>query len=161
MKEVLLVDDFDNIIWYKRRDKLDKSDTVRVSVLNIINSNWDTLLSRRSFLKKNNPWEWWPAVSWMNEVWETYEMNVKKETKQEIWIDITNLEKIRKIRLKTNVWIIATFFQSLVNLSENWFSPDMKEVIEIKWFSKKEIQKILDNSSNIFLTELLREEFKI
>lgn len=160
MKEVLLVDDSDNIIWYKKRDKLDESDIVRVSVLNIINSNWDTLLSRRSFSKKNNPWECWPAVSWMNEVWETYEMNIRKETKQEIWVVLGNLERITKIRLKTNVSIIATFFQSLLDLSEGWFSPDMKEVIEVKWFSKKEIQKILDNSSNIFLTELLKGEFK-
>lgn len=156
MGEVILVDKNDNIVWYKNRNNLSNSDIVRVSVLNVINSQWDTLLSRRSFLKKNNPWEWWPAVSWMNEKWESPEQSIIKETKQEIGINLYNLERITKINLKTNLNIVSIFFESIVDLPESDFVPDQKEVIEVKWFTKKDLQKILDKSSNIFLTSPLK-----
>ncbi|MCF7834945.1 NUDIX domain-containing protein [Candidatus Gracilibacteria bacterium] len=156
MGEVILVDKNDNIVGYKNRNNLSNSDIVRVSVLNVINSQGDTLLSRRSFLKKNNPGEWGPAVSGMNEKGESPEQSIIKETKQEIGINLYNLERITKINLKTNLNIVSIFFESIVDLPESDFVPDQKEVIEVKWFTKKDLQKILDKSSNIFLTSPLK-----
>jgi len=85
-QKIIIVNENDNIIWYKKRWTLLSSDIYRVSALLIKNSKWEFLLAQRKFTKKNNPWEWYFSVAWTVDKWETYDINMSKEIEEEIWI---------------------------------------------------------------------------
>ncbi len=53
--EIIIVNEKDEIIWYKKRWTLEKEDIYRVSALWLINSKWEILLAQRAFTKKHHP----------------------------------------------------------------------------------------------------------
>jgi isopentenyldiphosphate isomerase len=91
-KEIIpIVNEKDEIIWYKERWTLKfPEDIYRISSLWLENSKWEVLIAQRSLAKENQPWIRWPATAWTNAKWETYESNIIKEAKEEIWLELKN-----------------------------------------------------------------------
>jgi len=88
---ITLVDENDNIIWYRERWTLEfPKDIYRISALRLENPKWEVLIAQRSFKKKNQWWVRWPAVSWTVNKQENYEQNIIKETQEEIWLNLIN-----------------------------------------------------------------------
>lgn len=159
----IIVDENNNIIWYKKKKNMKKNDIYRVSSLWIKNSKWEVLLAQRSFKKSHNPWQWWPAVSGTLEKWETYDDNIIKETEEEIWLKVT-IDDIQKKDLTKKVWEYTYFGQSylwIFDLDINKFKIQEEEVEQIKWRSVDELQKRIRENPKMFLSNFWERVEKI
>jgi len=153
--DVTIVDQEDNIIWYKKRWTLDSSDIYRVSALRVTNSIWEILLAQRKWTKKKSPGKRWPAVAGTNEKWESYDSNILKETMEEIWITDKNIQKAHKTKRfssKNNYFLQRYTLKTDRKLDE--FTPSESEVEQIKRFSKNELLKLIENQPDIFVRGL-------
>ena len=86
--EIIIVNEIDEVIEYKKRDELAPLDIYRVSALWITNSHGEILLAKRHHTKDHHPGKWDPAVSGTVEKKRggTYDENIIKETEEEIGI---------------------------------------------------------------------------
>ena len=74
---------------------------------------------------------------------ETPEMGLNRELNEELNISNINYEKIDIIKFPYNKFIFNVFYsEDLINLNDLQFQED--EVIQVKWFSKKEIIKLIE-----------------
>ena len=74
---------------------------------------------------------------------ETPEMGLNRELNEELNISNINYEKIDTIKFPYNKFIFNVFYsEDLINLNDLQFQED--EVIQVKWFSKKEIIKLIE-----------------
>lgn len=140
-KQTIIVNEKDEIIWYKYRKDIKSEDIYRVSALVIRNSKQEFLLAQRSFNKKNDPWVWSLSVAWTIEKGETYDENIIHEIKEEIGIKNINLEKIDKLRIYGKHNFFCQFFKAKLDLEIEDFIIEEKEIVQIRWFSKDEIKK--------------------
>jgi len=138
-QKIIIVNENDNIIWYKKRWTLLSSDIYRVSALLIKNSKWEFLLAQRKFTKKNNPWEWSFSVAWTVDKWETYDINISKEIEEEIWIFNLKYEKIDKLRIYWKHNFFCQYYISKLDEKLDYFKIQEEEVEAIRWFSIDEI----------------------
>ncbi len=146
-----IVNEQDEIIGYKDRDDKDPKDICRVSGLWITAPSGDILLAQRSFSKKRDPGLWGPAVAGTVEEGETYETNIIKEAKEEI--GLSGLKPIigPKIRRSTSHEYFVQWFMATVD--QNYpFKKQDEEVEALRWFTKKEILKLLKEKPEIFLS---------
>ncbi len=141
-----LVDENDNIVWYKERWKLEHwKDIYRISALRLENSKLEVLIAQRSFKKKNQPWIQWPAVSWTVNDKETYEQNIIKEAEEEIGLKLINY----KVWIKEFVHATKNnnrkyFRQRFIAKSDkniNEFVLQKEEVETVRRISKEDLQK--------------------
>lgn len=154
MKKIIIVNEKDEIIWYKHRWTLNHSkDLFRVSALWIKNSKWDILLAQRSFKKAHNPWKWWPAVEWTNEEWETYDSNIIKRSYEEIWIEYNSPVPFKKL-ISWNYPHYHQWFLMVVDKEIYEFKLQKDEVEQIKWFSKEELLKELETNPDNYLVSI-------
>lgn len=159
MKEdIIIVNEKDEIIWYKERWTLDSEDIYRVSALWITNSKGEVLLAQRAFTKKHHPGVWWPAVAWTIEKWETYESNIIKETEEEI--GVVNITPITYKKIKTKSiynhftqWFLLKLDKDIVE-----FKKQDEEVEALKWFSKDELLDWFKTDPKMFLKSM-NEDF--
>ena len=96
--KTIIVNENDEIIGYKGKGTLEKSDIYRVSALWIQNSKGDILLAQRKLTKKHSPGKWGPAVAGTNDEGESYESNIIKETEEEIGLKGYGFKKRDKFR---------------------------------------------------------------
>lgn len=140
-KDVIIVNELDEIIWYKKRWTIKSEDIYRVSALLIKNSKWEFLLAQRSFTKKNDPWKWSVSVAGTIEEWEEYDTNIIKEIEEEIWVyDL----KITKAFKKLITWyhnFFCQFYTAKCDKNINEFKIQEEELKAIRWFSFEEIMK--------------------
>lgn len=152
-----IVNENDDIIWYKERKDILEEDIYRVAALLIINSNNQILLAQRSLNKKLWPWLWWVSVTGTLAWDESYEDCIIRETEEELWIKITKPQKLDKIRMK---WRFDN------NYFTQWFKIEMdldikdlvicqEEVEQVKWFSKEEIINNISNNPDSFTDWLI------
>jgi isopentenyldiphosphate isomerase len=153
--KIPIVDENDNLIEYMERSEADKNKSLiyRVSYLWITDTEGNIFLARRAFNKNHNPGKWGPAVAGTVEEGETYESNIIKETEEEIGIKIkdVNLKLGSKKRQKTDHNYFSQVFFLELPVGFNDFKIAKDEVAEVKWFSKEELKKELEENPDEFL----------
>ena len=83
--DIIIVDEDDAIIGYKRRDLITYNDIYRVSGLWLTDAKTgDVLIAQRKWTKKNDPGKWSAAAAGTNDKGETYEQNILKEAREEL-----------------------------------------------------------------------------
>lgn len=154
MTKIIIVNEKDEIIGHKERESLNLEDIYRVSALFVMNSKGDILLAQRSFNKKNSPGKWGPAVAGTNDVGETYTTNIIKEIKEEIGIEIKNPTPIFKKRsaLKNN-YFVQWYFE-IVDKDISEFTIQKEEVEKIKWLSKQDFFKEVEDINSEILNSM-------
>lgn len=152
---IIVVDDYDNIIGYKPRDIVDKEGLrYRVSVLWIENSKGEVLLAKRALTKTHQPGKWGPAVTGTVEEGESYEDNIIKESKEELGLNNINLKIGLKIKIDSKYKYFVQCFFTVIDKPIEYFKVQIEEVAKIKWFSKEELKKQLKLSPDEFVNSL-------
>ena len=147
--KIPIVNEKDEIIGYKEREKLDSEDICRASSLWITDKNGDILLVQRAFSKKTNPGMWGPAVSGIVEEDETYESNIIKEAEEEI--GLLGLKSVLgpKHRVSSSHEYFCQWYTAIVDRNYPFIKQD-EEVEEIRWFTKDEILKFVEEKPRMF-----------
>ena len=132
-----IVDENDNLIWYKEKWTVDHwKDIYRISALRLENSKWEVLIAQRSYSKKNQWWKRWPAVAWTVNDKENYQQNIVKESQEEIWLELKDYK----------TWI-KEFVHAKKNNNRKYFCQRFiattdKKVEEFK-LRKEEVEKVM------------------
>lgn len=160
--KIIIVDENNDIIGTKDRDKIQSGDIYRVSGLWITNSRGDILLAQRKFTKRNDPGKWGPAVAGTIEEGESYEANIIKEAYEELGLkDI----KPKSGQVRRN-YGIHNYFSQRFYLTCDRGIEDFKiaedEVEQIRWFERHELQKLIKEKPEMFIKSLQSwaDEFK-
>lgn len=150
--KIIIVDENDNIIAYKDRNSLKNEDIWRVSALWLTNSKGEVLMARRALDKIHNPGKWGPAAAGTLEEWETYDSNIVKETEEEIGLKNLEFKKDAKTKNSTGKQnYFCQWYTAQIDKSAEEFKIQKSEVAEVRWFSKEEIKKKLQENSNEFI----------
>ena len=152
--KIIIVNENDKIIGYKSINTLNQSDIYRVSALWIKNSKGDILLAQRAFSKKHDPGKWGPAVAGTVDKGETYDINIIKESEEEIGLKNFEFKKIKKIRIRNKYNYFCQWYIIVIDKNINEFKIQKKEVENLKWFSVKELIKELNNNPDKFLKSI-------
>jgi len=141
-----VVNEQDEIIGYKERDNRNPNDLVRATGLWITDKEGNILLAQRAFTKMHDPGLWGPAVGGTVEEDETYDSNIIKEAEEEIGLININFNFISKVHVYN---CIAQIYTAVVDRDYKFVKQD-EEVENIKWFSRDELKKLLEEKPEIF-----------
>lgn len=166
--QVIIVDKDNNVIGHKNRSELTTDDIYRVSAARITDEDGNILLGQRAWTKKKNPWKRWSSVAWTLEEWETYESNIIKEIKEEIWLDITIKDlNERPIEYHESWWWKNKSFTKQFTLrytgDKTILTKQDEEVEELRWFSPHELKGLVDQNHENFTPSIARklQEFSL
>ena len=140
-----VVNEQDEILGYKERENLEPEDICRVTSLWVTDKEGNILLAQRAFKKKTNPGMWGPAVSGTVEEGETYEENMKKEAQEEIGFVGFNSVLGPKFRRSTSHEYFVQWYTAVIDHNYSFKKQD-DEVEEIRWFTKEEILKFVEEN---------------
>ena len=144
-----VVNEQDEIIGYKERNDTVRGDICRVSSLWITDKDGDLLLTQRALNKKINPGMWGPAVSGIAEEGETYEENIIREAREEIGLEgFTPVCSVKK-RISTRHEYFVQWYTTIIDRNYPLKKQD-EEVEQIKWFTKSEIEKFVEEKPEMF-----------
>jgi len=148
-----VVNEQDEIIGYKDRKDRNLVEITRITGLWLWNEKGEVLLAQRAFTKSIHPGMWGPAVAGTVEEGETYESNIIKEAEEEI--GLKNLKPVLgpKLRRNSSHAYFAQWFTATVDSKYPLVKQD-DEVESLRWFSKEELLKALEDTPEIFLTSL-------
>lgn len=152
--EIIIVDQNDSILNYKKRGTLNKDDIYRVSGLWVTNSRGDILLAKRHHTKIHNPNKWGPAVSGTVEKGETYESNIIKETEEEIGLKNVKLKLGPKTETDSEYHHFTQWYFLNIDLDIDDFKIKEDEVEEIKWFSPEWLKTRLEKYPDEFVPRM-------
>ncbi len=102
-------------------------------------------MSRRALTKKHSPGKWGAAVDGTVEDGEDYETNILKEAEEEIGLKNIQPQLCKKRRIASAHNFFCQTFLLTLDKSVEEFKLQPEEVAEVKWFSKEELRKQLDN----------------
>lgn len=149
---IIIVDENDNIIAYKDRDGLKTEDIWRVSALWLTNSKGEILMARRGLDKIHNPGKWGPAAAGTVEEGETYDFNIIKETEEELGLKNLEFKKGSKTKNSTGKYnYFCQWYLAEIDKPANEFKIQESEVAEVRWFSKEELRRKLQESPSEFI----------
>lgn len=155
MEELIIVDEEDNVIGYKKRGTLSQEDIYRVAALWIESFDGKkVLLAKRALTKKKDPSLWGPAVAGTIEKGESYESNMIKETQEEIGLADISFKKFIKQRSIFPHNHFVQWFVFKIDKPLDFFNFNREEVAEIKWFTKKELFKLVEKDSKELIESL-------
>ncbi len=155
--KIPIVNEQDEVINYKDRNKITKDDIYRVAGLWVTNNQGDILLARRAFTKSHDPGKWGPAVAGTVEADETYESNIIKEAEEELGLVNLNLTTGPKYLSRGDKWTHFTqVFYAVIDSEFSEIVIDNAEVAEARWFSQKELAKELSDNPQDFLGAVQR-----
>jgi isopentenyl-diphosphate delta-isomerase len=156
--KIPIVNEQDEIIGYKDREDRNPNDICRITGLWLTDPDGKILLAQRSFSKKLSPGLWGPAVAGTVEEGETYESNIIKEAEEEI--GLIGLKPVigPKIRRSTNHECFAQWFTVVVDHNYPFKKQD-EEVEDVRWFTKDEILKLLEEKPEMFLINFQQYKF--
>lgn len=150
MTRIPVVNEQDEIIGYKDRKDILPSDIIRVAGAWIINEFGELLLARRALDKKSDPGLWSVSVAGTVEEGETYESNVVKEIGEEVDIFDVNpqyafsaMHSGKDFKIMTKSFILEIKKDTSIN-------PNPMEVMEVRWFSLDEVEKLLSAKPEMF-----------
>lgn len=155
-----IVNEQDEIIGYKEREDRSPGDIVRITAVWVTDIEGNILLAQRSFTKKWNPGKWGPGVTGTFEKDETYESNAYKETEEELGLKNIELKPVKKIIYTNGGGKKFCQIYSLVLPKDTEFNIQKDEVEQVKWFTKEELKKELEEKPEDFTEPaLMLEEF--
>lgn len=140
-----IVNEQDEIIGYKERDDRNPKDITRVSALWATDKEGNVLLAQRALNKKTNPGMWGPAVAGTVEEGETYEENIIKEAEEEIGLVGFKPVLGPKNRVSSSHEYFGQWYTAVVD-HDYPFKKQDKEVEEVRWFSKDQILKFVEEN---------------
>ncbi|MFA6073018.1 MAG: NUDIX domain-containing protein [Candidatus Woesearchaeota archaeon] len=154
-EQIPIVNEKDELLYYKERSMVTLDEIYRVSALWIENSKGQVLLAQRSFSKKQSPGKWGPAVAGTVEKGETYESNILKEAEEEIGVSGQIFTIAFKQRSSSDKY---DKFNQYFFLKLDWpieqFKINENEVAKLKWFNVDDLKKELDKNPELFVTSL-------
>ncbi len=111
MEKIIIIDENDEQIGTENIEKIDLKDIYRVSALWIENSQGEVLLAQRSFNKIKHSRKLGPVVAGTVRADEDYDLNIYKETEEEIGLTGETFMKAHKIRQtgKTDSFVSGIF----------------------------------------------------
>ncbi len=146
-----IVDEEDNILYYKDdKDRDAHKEVTRISGLWVSAPNGDVLLAQRGLNKKSGPGLWGPAAAGSVEEGETYESNIIKEAEEEIGLKDLKPTLGPKLRRSTSHEYFAQWFSVVVDRNYPFIKQD-NEVESIKWFTRDELVKLLNEKPEMFI----------
>lgn len=161
MAKIIIVNEKDEEIGLKERDKPGINGFRRISCLWLTNSNSKVLLAQRSFNKKLDPGKWGPAAAGTVEEGETYETNLVEEAEEEIGLKDFEYKKGPKLKIEDNVPRFAQYYFAEINKPIKDFKIQKEEVEKIKWISisqlEMDFQKHPENYT-VTVSKILKKE---
>lgn len=151
MSLTTIVNEQDEVIGYKSRDEIFPTDIYRVAALWVTNSKGDILLAQRAMSKKNDPGKWGPAVAGTVEEGETYDSNIVKEAFEEL--GLRDIQPIigPKVRMSGVHQYWLQWYSLVVDQPIEYFKPEPKEVMAIRWFTPGELKRDFEKDATLFL----------
>jgi isopentenyldiphosphate isomerase len=153
IEQSIIVNENDEIIGYKDRNKVKENDIFRISALWVENNNNEILIAQRSLKKEHNPGKWGSAVAGRNEKNETYEENIIKEAEEEIGLKNYKFKKAHKIKTKNNKFL--QWFTLVLDKDIKEFKLQKEEVEDIKWIKKEKLKKEINKDPEKFTSSLI------
>lgn len=143
--EIIIVDEDDNPIGYKRRDLIDHNDIYRVSGLWLADrKTGDVLLAQRKLTKKSDPGKWSAAAAGTNDKGETYEQNMLKEMREELGLTNIKLVKGPKQFIDNGKHRgFCQWFRAEVDKDSTEITIQEEELEGVKWMPVAELVKDL------------------
>lgn len=154
---ITIVNDQDEIIRYKERGTVEPEDIYRVSALWVTNSKGDILLAQRQLGKRHHPGMWGPAVAGTVDEGESYEENIIKEAAEEIGLKSIKPQKSIKQRVTLATGDHNHFTQwytLVVDKPAEDFTIQEEEVEQVRWFTRSELKKELQDRPEKYLKGL-------
>lgn len=152
MVEIIpIVNENDEIICYKDPKEVKPWDIKRISCIRIENSKGEVLIAKRSSTMERRPWKWWVAAGWCVDKWESYEDTMKREAKEELWIEIKNYKKSCKICYKST---FIQHFKAIMDVDIKELTLQKEEVDSAKWINKDELYKQCKENPDNFVPQL-------
>jgi isopentenyldiphosphate isomerase len=135
--DIVIVDENDTPIGYKRRDLIDHNDIYRVSGLWLTDlRSGDVLLAQRKWNKKNDPGKWSASAAGTNDKGETYEQNIKKEIFEELGlIDLELVVGPKQFIDDGGHRFFGQWFLSQVDKNSIKITIQEEELEGVKWIS--------------------------
>lgn len=153
-KQYIVVDENDTIVGYKeRKSDIDpQQEYYRVSALRLTNTRGEILIAQRSLKKSHSPGKRWPAVAGTVEKDESYEDNMIKEMREELWLVDIPIIAGKKVKRESSRKYFVQWFMATTDKDISEFTIEKPAVEAIKWISiddlKKDIEKNPDNYLN-------------
>jgi 16S rRNA (adenine1518-N6/adenine1519-N6)-dimethyltransferase len=142
-QRITIVDENDGIIGAETR-QLARRQGLRHRIVRVflINGAGQILLQRRSLTLADSPGKWDQSAGGHVDEGESYEEAARRETKEELGIELTGLRKVGKMYIERQAQdgYIRRFQTIFVAHYEGPMRPDKAEVAELKWLSTKEIK---------------------
>lgn len=150
-QRIVVVNDQDGVIGLKERGTLVQEDIYRVSALWITNSSGDILLAQRHFSKSHHPGKWGPAVAGTIDEGESYDENIVKEAEEEIGLKNIQPKKSQKIRVTGERNHFTQYYTLTIDQPADQFQIQEDEVEQVKWFTRQELKRELQENPNEYL----------
>lgn len=155
--KIPIVNEQDEILYYKERSEITKDEIFRISICWVLNKKNEILIAKRSMMKSVHKGKLSSSVAGTNEEGETYEQNIKKELMEEIGLINTQPEYIGKLRLKTDeANYIAGIFILKDDIKISEFCLLQEEVSEVRYMSLTEISDLIKDQKEIFAPAFLQ-----
>jgi len=150
-----IVDKDDNIIkiWIKEENLHINNDITRVVTTYIFNNNWWVYIARRSPNKVVDPLKYEAASHWKVNSWETYDIASKRETMEEVWVNLIKLIEVAHyyVSFNTNVWIRQHYKKLFIWYIDEEINIDKTEIYSIKYFKNiNEYFKFYNENHTLF-----------
>lgn len=162
-KDVIIVDKNDQIVGHKPWKEIDWSkDKVRASSVWLEDSRGNVLMQKRGEHMEFNPGKLTFAVGGINDEGDTYESAAVREAKEEIGLDLVDLQELGVIPFyekKRNGFI--NYFKAVISGDCPNINFDPNEVAGIEWFSKDELRKLMKENPDMFVDRTLEVPFRL
>ncbi len=154
----VVVDKDDHILGHKTRYECLHNKTLihRAVELFVFDKNGRVLLQKRSITKDTDPGVWSPSVGGHVDPGESYEQAMKRETKEELGIEVS----MKYIRTSLVDFQNETEMEALFTaIHDGPFTPDHDEAEEVRFFEKRELS-LLVASRKLRLTAAAENNLK-
>ncbi|EKE28213.1 MAG: MutT/nudix family protein [uncultured bacterium (gcode 4)] len=108
----------------------------------IVNDDNEVLLLKRSKNCKNDVW-YWSRTGWTVEFWETVENALKREVKEEIWVDIKIVKSLGYMDhfVEKQHWVSFSFIAKIISWEIVNLEPHKCD--EIRWFGINDLPELV------------------
>ncbi len=153
-EKIIIVNENDEEIGFKNRDRIKRNDIYRVSALWIENSQEKVLMAQRSFKKKNSPGKWGPAVAGTIKKGEDHDSNIYQEAEDEIGLKDQIFDKAHKTKTIGSHKFFCQWYYLKIDKDIDYFKIQEEEVEAIKWIKKTDLEKELKSNPDKFLVSM-------
>jgi isopentenyldiphosphate isomerase len=132
-----LVDKNDVVIGQKNRESITSEEIYRMTIIWVEDGKGNVLIHKRVASKKKYPSCWENAAGGGVLSGESYEQAAIRELEEEIGIANVVLTPVAKTPIETEGGIrFCQWFKAIIDLPLESFTPEPREVAELKWIKK-------------------------